>query len=132
MQVVKIGLDEHILALPLDSVEEVLPPLWIEPVEDARPPLRGTLNWHGELIWALDISRLFGSTPTPLTREVRIPVIRHRTQAFALVCPNVDDVCQLDALTTSHSAGERIAAVGRDGDTQVQVLNLDTLLKYLD
>ncbi|WP_369600289.1 chemotaxis protein CheW [Hahella sp. SMD15-11] len=132
MLVLRLRCADHELALPLEAVTEVLPPAWIEPVEDAAPPLVGTLNWHGEILWAVDLDLWFGHPRHTLTRDSRLLVVTQGGSRLVLICPEVEDVAELESLAAAPAPHhERIRAVGRHGEVQVQVLNLDRLFGHL-
>jgi chemotaxis-related protein WspB len=104
MRALRFQVLDRALAVDLRHVHEVCPAVRLKPVPAAPAWLAGLLDYHGQLLPAVDASVLLGGDPVPLAVGTRILLMRAPTQqagdapmaTFGLVVHAVDGVLDVD------------------------------------
>jgi chemotaxis signal transduction protein len=123
--VLLVRLGERQYALPIASVERVLPMAYVSPLPDVGVGLLGMLNLHGAVLPVLDPRPLLG-LPTPAPAVEHRLVLLSSTTRFLVWVDNVEEVvdCAQDALSDipSQHANPLARSVLRLGEAIVPVL----------
>ena len=83
-QLVVFRLEEQLYALPVDTVERVLPMVAVSPLPQAPPIALGVINLHGKVIPVLDLRRRFGFPPRDYGLAAHLLVARTMRRTLAL------------------------------------------------
>jgi purine-binding chemotaxis protein CheW len=96
VQLCTFWLDEHLLALPIESVREVLPAQPVTRVPLAPEEVVGLVNLRGEVVTILDLrARLvLPASGCPTARGVHVMVGEHGGAAVGLLADRVDQVLE--------------------------------------
>lgn len=86
LRLVVFAIEGQRYALPLETVERVLPMVAVVPLPKAPPVALGVINLHGTAIPVLDIRRRFGLPPRDWGLRAHLLVARtsRRTQALPI------------------------------------------------
>ncbi len=95
-QVVVFSLEEQRYALPLHTVERVLPMVWISPLPKAPVVVVGVVNVHGQILPTLDIRSRFGLPAREWGPDDRLVVVRLSRSSIALPVDEVLGVFDVD------------------------------------
>ncbi len=91
-------LGEHVLALPMGDVQEVLQSLPVTAVPLAGASVRGLANLRGQIATCLDLRGLLGFPPAPAGGQASV-VVRTAEGLLCLTVDEIGDVIQAPALT---------------------------------
>lgn len=83
---------DHLLALPLRYVEEVVQMPALAPVPGGARALAGLVDYHGTLAAVIDLGRLVGGQPTAVTRFQSLVVCEVAGRPLAVQVDEVTDV----------------------------------------
>lgn len=75
LEVLMLGLGSEVFAIDACSVREILDPVPVTAVPNARPFVDGLINVRGKVVPLADLRLLFGMPRTPSTLDTRIVVI---------------------------------------------------------
>ncbi|MBI4637217.1 MAG: purine-binding chemotaxis protein CheW [Candidatus Rokubacteria bacterium] len=97
LELVVFNLEGHRYALPLLSVQRVLPMVAVSPLPKAPAIAVGVINLHGQVIPVLDIRRRFGLPPRDYGVTDHLLVARTIRRNLALAVDEVLGVSQVGA-----------------------------------
>jgi purine-binding chemotaxis protein CheW len=132
LRLVVFDLDGQAYAIPLPSVERVLPMVAVSPLPKAPAIALGVINLHGQILPVLDIRRRFGLPPREYGLTARLLVARTSQRTLAMPVDEVMGVSEVatEAITSpdavlpglgmrlgSLSYPERDCVPGVPGDT---------------
>jgi CheY-like chemotaxis protein/chemotaxis signal transduction protein len=134
--VVTVG--EHVFALPLESVAQVLPELATEPLPAGPPYVREAFVLEGAPVLVVDLASVLGVTSTVTRLDRMLVVARFAGRPLAFRVDRVadpedvpsDDVIPFDALPGARDvlAHAAIRSFVRRGDRHVPVLEATALV----
>jgi purine-binding chemotaxis protein CheW len=123
----------------IDSVaaREIIPRLWLSPVEEQLEFVCGVVNLRGHLLPVIDLNLRFGRLAMPAALTDRIVVVETLAATFGILVQEVSDVCTLgpDDLFTvplHQNKDSLIQALARRPGEEEQVLCLLALNRLLD
>ena len=94
-QVCAFSVADHLFALPLSQVQEVLSTPELTPVPLAPPAVRGLINLRGRIVTVFDLRRRLGLPPGGA--EAMTVVLRARDGGVSLLVDAVEDVVEASA-----------------------------------
>lgn len=92
MDVVVFRLGPQHFGIPVTQVGQVFPVAEIAPLTDARVPVRGTVDIHGDLTPVIDLGRRIANSWTPLHLEQQMILVESPTQRMVLLADEVEGV----------------------------------------
>ena len=92
---VLVKVAEHTLAIPLDSVREVLPMPALSALPGAPRHIRGLLNLRGELIPVFDLVARLNLTAAAPPEDQLVLVCEEESQALAVCVDDAEEVVEL-------------------------------------
>jgi purine-binding chemotaxis protein CheW len=132
LPVLVVSLDTERLALPLDSVLEILPAMAYTPLPTAPAVVRGVINLRGDALPLLDLrTRLGGSArpPRPDDHVVVCPVGDRRVGVWLDRAASLDEVSLDDVVPVTKVAGAaHVAGVGLLPDGTILVCDVRSFL----
>ncbi|PWC31798.1 chemotaxis protein CheW [Azospirillum sp. TSO22-1] len=75
LEVLMLGLGPEVFAIEATCVREILDPVPVTAVPNARPFVDGVINVRGKVVPLADLRLLFGMPRTPPTQDTRVVVI---------------------------------------------------------
>ena len=121
------------LAIPIMRCREIVRVSSITRIPEAPVSVRGVVNLRGRIIPAVDARMCLGLESAPTTARSRLIVVDVAGRSFALL---VDRVARILKLAVSEVEPQRegptlpaIAGVARLGDTLVQLVDIDRMLR---
>jgi purine-binding chemotaxis protein CheW len=135
LEVLMLGLGSEVFAIEACCVREILDPVPVTAVPNARPFVDGLINVRGKVVPLADPRLLFGMTRTPPTPDTRIVVIEADLDGeptlVGLITDKVYEVTELAAASLEEvpRVGMRwrpdlIRCIGLRGDGFVMVVDL--------
>jgi purine-binding chemotaxis protein CheW len=91
-------------ALPLETVERVLPMVAVTPLPDSPVGIRGAINVHGESVPVLDLDARLGLPAREHGPDARLLLARTSRRRVALVVDDVDGVIEVPAIEPAPEA----------------------------
>jgi len=101
LQLVVFRIEEQQYALPLPTVERVLPMVAVSPLPQAPPLTLGVINLHGQVIPVFDMRRRFGVSPRDDGLAAHLLLARTTRRTLALP---VDEVLGVKEVATAAVA----------------------------
>jgi purine-binding chemotaxis protein CheW len=86
---------DHLLALSLAFVEEVVQMPALAPVPGGGRALAGLVDYHGEVLAVIDLGRLVGGQPTPVVRSQSLVICEVGGRRLAVQVGEVVDVASV-------------------------------------
>lgn len=108
-KVVVFSLEDQRYALPLHSVERVLPMVWVSALPKAPAIVVGVINMHGRVLPVLDIRCRFGLPPREWGPEAQLIVVQLSRCSVALP---VDEVVGVSEVSVSAAPPARLLQSG--------------------
>jgi chemotaxis signal transduction protein len=98
----------HLFGFDIRAVREVNTQTACTPVRQAPPEVRGYVNLRGNIVLVLDLRRLLGMEPAPVTPDSRLIVFKPAVgDSFGVLVDAVGDIATLhEDLTENWHAGE--------------------------
>lgn len=90
MDVVVFRLGPQKFGIPVAQVGQVFPVAEIAPLSDARVPVRGVLDVHGNLTPVIDLGRRIADAWTPLHLEQQFILVNGPTRRLVLLADEVE------------------------------------------
>jgi purine-binding chemotaxis protein CheW len=116
--------------LPLQEVAEVMEPPRLFPVPRAPVCIKGTMNFHGNLVAVLDLACLFGQGGG---EEGKVLVLDQRIASLALLVDNVDGFFAEDVVSGEEpSFNEFVGGVIQGESGAIRLLILDKVLEKVE
>jgi purine-binding chemotaxis protein CheW len=97
LSLVTFDLEGQRYALPVETVERVLPMVALSPLPAAPEVVLGIINLRQRVIPVVDLRRRFGLARKDYGLRARLLVTRTRRRSFALAVDAVADVIEVDA-----------------------------------
>jgi purine-binding chemotaxis protein CheW len=94
---VVFAIDGQRYALPLDSVERVVPRVAVTPLPDAPAIALGVINLHGAIVPAVDIRQRFGSPPVPTGLDGYLLVVCTTRRRLAFPIDEIHGVTEVES-----------------------------------
>ena len=137
-QVVTLGIDREVFAVPVEAVHEILDMRPVSRIPEAPPYLAGLIDVRGRGVPVIDLRVKLGLGTTAATEHTRILVLEiplgGRQLTLGLIADRVFEVMALDLrqIDAPPEIGVRwrsdyIAGVGRRGDGFVIIFDLARL-----
>lgn len=137
-QYVTLGVDDDLLAVPVESVQEILQMSRIARLPNAPPAMLGMIDVRGQGYPVVDLRLRLGLKPAPETHATRIILLNAgagSATGVGLLAERVYEVAELDEAAlepppTAIGVGPTLclAGVGRRNGRLVMVLDLARLL----
>lgn len=123
-------LGEFHFALLIEDVIEVTAMVEIVPLPGARPEVIGVVNRHGDSLLLVDLRRIFGQPPLPLTSESLFIVAQGGGLRVGLIVDAVQQVEVADALQLSDlpTSGKYIRGIINYRGRLIPIVDLQPLL----
>lgn len=117
-------------AIAAADIKDVLPLVKLQPVPHSHPELAGLLNYRGEMVRTLDISKVITRQAAPLIMSSRIVVVQVADQHLALVVERAEETTRLVETNELIKPGSYSQATLKDQQGVVQQLALSPLLEH--
>lgn len=88
-------LQETLFGVESTAVREILPRLWLSPVEEQLDFVRGIVNLRGHILPVVDLNVRFGRPELSVALTDRIVVLEWENKTVGLLVQEVCDVCTL-------------------------------------
>jgi purine-binding chemotaxis protein CheW len=100
----------HLFGFDIRAVREVNTQTACTPVPQAPPVVRGCVNLRGNIVLVLDLRRLLGMDPAPVTPDSRLIVFKPAVgDSFGVLVDAVGDIATIgDDLTENWQPGEAL------------------------
>jgi purine-binding chemotaxis protein CheW len=85
------------LALEIGQIQEILRGMSVTLVPHAPPEVTGVVNLRGEVTTVLDLRRLLGLPPAPITQNTRTLIVRSQGESMGLIVDRIGDICTVDS-----------------------------------
>lgn len=95
--VLTVRVGEHLFAIPIESIDEVLPSLPVESVPLCAPAVRGVVHVRGELIPVLDSAALMNLEREAERVDPHIVCLRHDDHRVGVEVDEALDLAELPA-----------------------------------
>ncbi|HYH37440.1 MAG TPA: chemotaxis protein CheW [Azospirillum sp.] len=139
LEVLMLGLGPEVFAIEAACVREILDPVPVTAVPNARPFVDGLINVRGKVVPLADLRLLFGMARTPPTQDTRVVVIEADLDGeptlVGLTTDKVYEVTELAAASLEEVPRvgmrwrpELVRCIGLRGDGFVIVPDISRLL----
>ncbi len=126
-----VSLGSALYAIPIGSIEEILPMRQVAPLPRSTPAVRGVLFLRGHPVTVLDLGLLLGMEPV---RGARIVVLVIEEERYGLIVDGVHKVASPGTLTDPApppallEASPALRGVARLGEEIVSLLDVEHLI----
>jgi purine-binding chemotaxis protein CheW len=94
-QVVVWAVGERWYAFPLDTVTEIIRPVWVTPMSEAPPHVLGVIQLQQAVVPVFDLRVRFDREPSPLMYRNRVIIARRAGRPVAFAVDDVLDIVDL-------------------------------------
>lgn len=95
LQLVTFGVGDCLLAVGIDSVQEINRQLDLTPVPGAPDCIRGVINLRGDVVTVLDLHRLLGLPPANASRTSRNLILKIDGERVGVMVDHVSDILSI-------------------------------------
>jgi purine-binding chemotaxis protein CheW len=134
---VSFRLAEHLYALPIEPVVQIVEMVAITPIPNVNRSVEGVVNYHGATIPVINLRRYLGMPETPINLDMHIMIVRVAERTVGLVMDSVLQVMDVledqiapasDILPTEMGEVRILRGVLNTPDAEaILVLDLDHL-----
>lgn len=100
-QFVSFHVAGEVLGIPVEQVQEILPPQTLTKVPLAPPAIAGLINLRGQIVTSFDLRVRLGLPSRPLGSTYMNIISAHGDDLYAIVVDSVGDVISVDSLPVS-------------------------------